>query len=156
MTDTAQYREPFGFYLTATFILLVAQFFMKKIFCKVQNQSWDVTEDVHDDNGSESPDRVVGSSSVDSLTWLSWLTQLRYVQNFQWNVNSCASSFHQRLFTDAVLPPHAVPILGFTVGGEKVTDGDIDNDQKDDGDDAGEDVAEPVDVVIDVVRIFSQ
>ena len=74
-------------------------------------------------------------------------------------MNSCASSFHQRLFTGAVLPSHgahAVLILGFSVGGEKVTDGDIDNDQKDDGNDASEDVAEPVDVVIDIVRIFSQ
>ena len=132
---------------------------MKKIFCKVQNQSWDITEDVHDGNRSQSQDRVVGFSFVDSLTWLSWLTQLRYVQNFQWNVNSCASSFHQRLFTGAVLPSHgahAVLILGFSVGVEKVTDGDIDNDQKDDGNDASEDVAEPVDVVIDVVRILSQ
>jgi len=132
---------------------------MKKMFCKVQNQSRDITEDVHDDNRSQSQDRVVGFSFVDSLTWLSWLTWLRYVQNFQRNVNSCASSFHQRLFTGAVLPSHgahAVPILGFSVGCEKVTYGDIDNDQKDDGDDACEDVAEPVDIVVDVIRILSQ
>ena len=63
MADADKNEEPGWKLLTTTDIKVVGNLILQKMFGKIENQPWDVTNNVHDDNGQECECRVGGSGS---------------------------------------------------------------------------------------------
>ena len=71
MADAAQNGEPWRFSFTSANVNVVHHFVLKKMLKQIENQSWEVTDDIHDDNRCERHNRVGGVISVNSNAWMS-------------------------------------------------------------------------------------